>query len=74
MNPIEQFNKEKEENIKVQGNNSDILHQAKDLFISMNKHKYSYNFTWMGASNYCLPTGYDCYVRNYLGSKTRFNY
>jgi cephalosporin hydroxylase len=48
MNPIEQFNKEKLENIAAQGNDVNVLQLASEFLEKLNNLKYSYNFTWMG--------------------------
>ncbi|NQV78225.1 MAG: cephalosporin hydroxylase family protein [Lutibacter sp.] len=55
MNPIEQFEKEKQSNIEKQGTNPQILSQSRELFIEMNKTKYSYNFSWMGRPIIAYP-------------------
>jgi len=38
-----------------QGNDSVIKAKAKDVFNEMNKHRYSYNFTWMGRPIIAYP-------------------
>src|ERR1700722_10771135 len=48
MNPIEQFQTEKKENIKIQGSNSEAVNAGMDFIKTVNPLKYSYNFTWMG--------------------------
>jgi cephalosporin hydroxylase len=55
MNPIEKFNQEKKINIENQSADLEILGKAKKLFIDMNKHKYSYNFMWMGRPIIAYP-------------------
>lgn len=55
MDPIEQFNLEKQLNIVTQGNDGDALKMASELFIKMNEHKYSYNFSWMGRPIIAYP-------------------
>jgi len=55
MNPIEQFEMEKKSNIQTQGTNPQILNRSRELFIEMNKTKYSYNFSWMGRPIIAYP-------------------
>jgi len=55
MNPIEQFEMEKKSNIQTQGTNLQILNRSRELFIEMNKTKYSYNFSWMGRPIIAYP-------------------
>lgn len=55
MDPIGKFEKEKEENIKVQGNNSKLKNQSLEFILESAKNKYSYNFSWMGRPIIALP-------------------
>ena len=55
MDPIEQFNTEKQNNIKAQALDNDLLNKSKQLFVKMNEHKYSYNFSWMGRPIIAYP-------------------
>ncbi len=48
MDPIEEFKKEVESNIKNQGLDKTLLTDTKNFIASSIKSKYSYNFTWMG--------------------------
>ncbi len=48
MDPIEQFNKEKQENIARMGTDSEVRELGR-LFVEKTwNYKYSFNFTWMG--------------------------
>ena len=55
MNPIDQFNKEKANNINKIGNNSKLKQIGKDFFIKTAPNQYSYNFSWMGRPIIALP-------------------
>ena len=55
MNPLEQFYKEKEANIKEQGKDETALSLSKQLFTRLNQLKYSYNFSWMGRPIIAYP-------------------
>lgn len=46
--PIREFEEEKVELIKANGNNTPLKQAAKAFNIESNKAKYSYNFSWMG--------------------------
>lgn len=48
MNPVEQFNQEKKQNIEDLGKNLQLKQQSLDLMIDSAVHKYTYNFTWLG--------------------------
>ncbi len=48
MNPIEQFNAEKQKNTEEMGKNQALKQQGLDLMLSSSEHKYTYNFTWLG--------------------------
>jgi cephalosporin hydroxylase len=48
MDPIAQFNREREENILKQGSDEKVLTMAADFIQKLNNLKYSYNFSWMG--------------------------
>lgn len=55
MNPIEQFNQEKQFNIQAQSNDEDTLIKVNEVFNKLNEHKYSYNFSWMGRPIIAYP-------------------
>ena len=55
MDPIGKFEKEKEENIKAQGNNAKLKNQSLEFILESAKNKYSYNFSWMGRPIIALP-------------------
>jgi cephalosporin hydroxylase len=55
MNPIEQFENEKIENIRLQGEDSSLADLGLDFLVKTAKHKYSYNFSWMGRPIIALP-------------------
>jgi len=48
MNPKEQFNQEKAENIAAQGKDESVKATALKFMLDSSVHKYSYNFTWLG--------------------------
>ena len=48
MNPIEQFNEEKKQNIAKLGSNPRFRKLAHDFIRETATDKYSYNFTWLG--------------------------
>ncbi|MBL8025652.1 MAG: cephalosporin hydroxylase family protein [Fibrobacteres bacterium] len=48
MNEIEKFKAEVEENIKGLGNDPKNKQISLDWLLQVSKHKYVYNFTWMG--------------------------
>ncbi len=48
MNPLEQFNKEKESQIKELGKDNSLKQTALKFMIDSGENKYTYNFTWMG--------------------------
>ena len=55
MNPAEQFEKEKTENIKLQGADESLARLGIDFIIKTAPRKYSYNFSWMGRPIIALP-------------------
>lgn len=55
MNPLEQFNKEKKENIQMQGNDKALAKLGVDFLVKTAPTKYSYNFSWMGRPIIALP-------------------
>jgi cephalosporin hydroxylase len=55
MNPIDQFNKEKLENIVNLGNNENLNKISNKFLIESAKNKYSYNFSWMGRPIIAYP-------------------
>jgi cephalosporin hydroxylase len=48
MNPLEQFNKEKQSQIEELGKNQSLKETALKFMIDSGENKYTYNFTWMG--------------------------
>lgn len=48
MNPIDQFNAEKQNNISAQGNDKALQESAMKFMLASAPHKYTYNFSWMG--------------------------
>ena len=55
MNPLEQFNKEKEDSIKLQGNDKFLAKLGVDFLVKTAPTKYSYHFSWMGRPIIALP-------------------
>lgn len=48
MDPIEQFNKERNAAIAEMGNDKELKAKSLDWMIHADKYKYTYNFSWMG--------------------------
>ena len=48
MDPIEQFEREKENRIEAQGKNIPLIKAARSFLEESIKSRYSYNFSWMG--------------------------
>lgn len=48
MNPLEQFNAERETNIISLGKDGNLKQTAVNFMMQSAPHKYTYNFTWMG--------------------------
>jgi cephalosporin hydroxylase len=48
MDPIQQFNQEKDVNIASLGKDKDLKGTAVKFMMDSAAHKYTYNFTWMG--------------------------
>jgi cephalosporin hydroxylase len=48
MNPIEAFNREKEENIQLLSENETLRKAAFSFMLNSGENKYTYNFTWLG--------------------------
>src|SRR5579862_4874367 len=48
MDPIQQFNREKDINIVSLGEDEDLKKTAVKFMMDSAPHKYTYNFTWMG--------------------------
>lgn len=48
MNPIEQFKKEREQDIESMGQDQELRRKSIDWMIHADKYKYTYNFSWMG--------------------------
>jgi len=48
MSPEEVFEREKEMNIRNQAEDATLKKTAMDFIVQSAKHKYSYNFSWMG--------------------------
>lgn len=55
MNPINQFNKEKAENINALGNSQDLKNLGLKFLTDTADKKYSYNFSWMGRPIIAYP-------------------
>ncbi len=55
MDPLEQFEKEKKENIQKLGTHPGLWDGACQLMQEMGKDKYTYNFSWMGRPIIQLP-------------------
>ena len=55
MNPLEQFNKEKKQNIQLQGKDKSLAKLGVDFLVKTAPTKYSYNFSWMGRPIIALP-------------------
>ncbi len=55
MNPHEKFMKEVAENIKRLGENKDLKEQSLTWVQEVSRHKYPYNFTWLGRPIIQLP-------------------
>ena len=55
MNPIEQFNTEKAENIKSQGADKSLTDLGLNFLVQTAQKKYSYNFSWMGRPIIAFP-------------------
>lgn len=55
MNPIEQFNNEKKENIKKLGETPEIQKLGLDFLVKTAPYKYSYHFSWMGRPIIAFP-------------------
>lgn len=48
MDPISQFNKEREENIAAMGADESLRAKSLDWMLHADKYKYTYNFEWIG--------------------------
>ena len=48
MDPIKQFELEKEENIKNQGKDADLKNLSTKFISDSAKYQYAYNFSWLG--------------------------
>jgi cephalosporin hydroxylase len=55
MNPIDQFNKEKEQNIASQGKSKELKNLGLNFITDTAHTKYSYNFCWMGRPIIAYP-------------------
>jgi cephalosporin hydroxylase len=55
MNPTDQFNQEKKENITALGNDQSLKDLGLKFLIDTAPKKYSYNFSWMGRPIIALP-------------------
>jgi len=55
MDPIEQFNKEKKDNIQSLGKDTGLAKLASEFIAKSSTHKYSYNFAWMGRPIIAYP-------------------
>ena len=48
MDPIKQFELEREEAIKEMGNDKELRQKSLDWMLHADKYKYTYNYSWMG--------------------------
>src|SRR3954467_6838169 len=48
INPIEQFEAEREDRLESNAANENLLNAAQEFKVESNKVQYSYNFSWMG--------------------------
>jgi len=55
MNPIKQFELEREKNIKKLSQNKKLKNLALEFFINSWKYKYSYSFNWLGRPIIQMP-------------------
>lgn len=55
MNALEQFNKEKVENIQIQGEDKSLVKLGLDFLVKTGPTKYSYHFSWMGRPIIAFP-------------------
>ena len=55
MNPVEQFNQEKENNISEIGKDANLKALGIKFLVETAPKKYSYNFSWMGRPIIALP-------------------
>jgi cephalosporin hydroxylase len=55
MNPIESFNNEKEKSIQEISKDAEMQKLGVDFMVDTAKHKYTYNFTWMGRPIIAFP-------------------
>ncbi len=55
MNPIESFNNEKEKSIQAISKDAEMQKLGVDFMVDTAKHKYTYNFTWMGRPIIAFP-------------------
>lgn len=55
MNQIDQFNKEKDETIKLQGDTPELVKAGLDFMVKATATKYSYHFSWMGRPIIAFP-------------------
>ncbi len=55
MNQIDQFNKEKDETIKLQGDTPVLVKAGLDFMVQATATKYSYHFSWMGRPIIAFP-------------------
>jgi cephalosporin hydroxylase len=55
MNPTDQFNQEKKENINALGNDQSLKSLGLKFLVETAPKKYTYNFSWMGRPIIALP-------------------
>ena len=48
MDPIKQFQKEREDDIKAMGKDLELRKKSLDWMLHADKYKYTYNYSWMG--------------------------
>jgi cephalosporin hydroxylase len=55
MNPVQQFEQEREERVAANGKNSGLQQSATNFMTETIKSQYSYNFSWMGRPVIAYP-------------------
>src|SRR5258705_12995993 len=49
MNPLEEFNVRKGDNIRAQGLDQALKQKTRDWMLHTSRYSYTYNFTWLGV-------------------------
>lgn len=55
-NPVEQFIKERDEDIEAMGRDEELRRKSLDWMLHADQYKYTYNFSWMGRPIIKFPT------------------